>query len=182
MSGLNNYMNTFVKALGYTSKRLIEFIIYQSRWLLLPFYIGLVMAQGMYCYQFCIALWELAHHFTHLKDTEIMLVVLGLIDMTLIANLIKMIISGSYQSYVDKIQADDHLEKVSSGALKIKIGGVLVGVSLIHLLQAFINASQVSTREIVVKVVIHLVFVLSTFAMAYIEYLYCKSKSFESKH
>lgn len=175
-------MNTFIKALGYNAKRLIEFIIYQSRWLLLPFYIGLVMAQAMYCYQFCIALWELGQHFTHLKDTEIMLAVLGLIDITLIANLIKMIISGSYQSYVDKIPADDHLEKVSSGALKIKIGGVLVGVSLIHLLQAFINASQVSTREVVIKVVIHLVFVLSTVTMAYIEYLYCKSKSLDLKH
>jgi len=153
-------------------KRIVEFIIFQSRWLLVPFYVGLVIAQTLYCYQFCVSLWDIAHHFLTLKDTEIMLAILGLIDITMIANLIKMIISGSYQSFVDKI-SDDHSEKISSGLLKVKMGTSLIGVSSIHLLQAFINAEQISSREVVVKVGIHLVFLLSTVGLAYIDYLHC---------
>ena len=168
-------------------KRIVEFIIFQSRWLLVPFYVGLVIAQTLYCYQFCVSLWDMAYHFIHLKDTEIMLAILGLIDITMIANLIKMIISGSYQSFVDKID-NDHSEKMSSGLLKVKMGTSLIGVSSIHLLQAFINAAQTPTREIIIKVGIHMVFLISTVGLAYIDYLHCigakhlDSLSSESKH
>ena len=103
-----------------------------------------------------------------------MLAILGLIDITMIANLIKMIISGSYQSFVEKMP-NDHSEKMSSGMLKVKMGTSLIGVSSIHLLQAFINAAQISSREIIVKVGIHLVFLLSTVGLAYIDYLHCIS-------
>ena len=165
-------------------KRIVEFLIFQSRWLLVPFYLGLVVAQTLYCYQFCVSLWDMAHHFLQLKDTEIML---GLIDITMIANLIKMIISGSYQSFVDKL-SNDHSEKVSSGLLKVKMGTSLIGVSSIHLLQAFINASQVSNREVIIKVAIHCVFLFSTLGLAYIDYLHClgakaiESHDQETKH
>jgi uncharacterized protein (TIGR00645 family) len=109
-----------------------------------------------------------------------MLAVLTLIDITMIANLIKMIITGSYQSFVEKISFD-HLEKASSGVLKIKMGGSLIGVSSIHLLQSFINTSDVTTRDLVARIAIHLVFLMSTMGLAYIEYLHDMAKVAQSK-
>lgn len=104
-----------------------------------------------------------------------MLAVLGLIDITMIANLIKMIITGSYQSFVSKIENDD-TERVSSGYLKVKMGGSLVGVSSIHLLQAFINTSSVTPTELIAKCAIHLIFLVSTMGLSYIDYLHSVAK------
>jgi uncharacterized protein (TIGR00645 family) len=107
-----------------------------------------------------------------------MLVVLGLVDMAMVANLIKMIISGSYQTFVNRIAAD-HTEKVGSGLLKVKMGGSLVGISSIHLLAAFINAAGQTNRELKIKSAIHLIFLVSTIGLAVIDYLHVSSKKFE---
>ncbi len=109
-----------------------------------------------------------------MSETTLMLAVLTLIDITMIGNLIKMIITGSYQTFVEKITAD-HSEKVGSGLLKVKMGSSLVGVSSIHLLQSFINSSEQSNRELFVKVVIHMVFLLSTIGLSFIDFLHSKS-------
>lgn len=152
-------------------KRLIEKIIFQSRWILVLFYLGLIIAQILYCYKFCESLYELVCTFRHITEAELMLLVLGLIDITMIAGLIKMIISGSYQSFVNKL-SEDHSERVSSGLLKVKMGSSLIGVSSIHLLQTFINSTNAPLKEIVVKCSIHIIFVVSTVALAYVDYLH----------
>ena len=157
-------------------KKLIEGIIFQSRCLLIPFYFGLIIAQCIYCYKFGHSLYDLCITFPSMDETKLMLGVLALVDITMIANLLKMIISGSYQSFVEKI-SNDHLEKLSSGYLKVKIGTSLVGVSSIHLLQAFINAENVATHDLVAKCVIHLIFLVSTVGLAYIDYLHVHNKS-----
>lgn len=141
----------------------------------MPFYLGLIVAQAIYCFKFMESLWELCLHFQGMEETKLMLAVLGLIDIVMIANLIKMIISGSYQSFVEKIE-NDHMEKVSSGYLKVKMGGSLVGVSSIHLLQAFINSAQVSTREVVIKASIHIIFLISTVGLALIDHWHVQNK------
>lgn len=156
-------------------KDFVEGILYESRFLLVPFYLGLIVAQVIYCYKFTLSLWELCHSFRGMSETELMLAVLTLIDITMIANLIKMIISGSYQSFVEKMEKD-HSEKISSGYLKVKMGTSLIGVSSIHLLQAFINSAQVSTREIVVKSAIHLIFLISTIGLARVDYWHVQHK------
>ena len=156
-------------------KKLIENIVFNSRWLLVPFYIGLIIAQGFYCIKFAETVWEMCKSFHGLDETKLMLMVLTLIDITMIANLIKMIIGGSYQTLVEKIKFD-HSEKVGSGMLKVKMGSSLVGVSSIHLLQTFINSGVEPTRDIVVKCGIHIIFLVSTMGLAYIDYLHQLTK------
>jgi uncharacterized protein (TIGR00645 family) len=113
-----------------------------------------------------------------LSTSDVLLAVLELVDMVLIGNLIKMVVSGSYQSFIEKL-SNDHAEKVTSGALKIKMATSLVLVSAISLLQPFINTAGTPIRDIIIKVTLHLVFVTSAIGLAYIEYLHEKSKVFE---
>lgn len=154
-------------------KVFLEDTIFASRWLLLPFYLGLTIALAIYCFRFCLTLWELIINFHGMEENLVMLSVLTLIDITMVANLIKMIIIGSYHNFVEPIDAD-HTEKVSSGLLKVKMGSSLIGVSSIHLLQAFINSQSQTKRELFIKCSIHLIFVVSTVALAFIDYLHEK--------
>lgn len=165
------------------TQKVIEGIIFESRWVLVPFYLGLILAQVFYCYKFSVHVVDMVKDFHHMDETAIMFMMLTLIDMTMIANLIKMIISGSYQTFIAPLDYDN-LEKVGSGLLKVKMGGSLVGVSSIHLLQAFIHASSLSMREIVVKTIIHIVFLVSTMGMAYVDYLHSSlsKKAYEDIH
>ena len=119
---------------------------------------------------------EVIPHFWHLTDSEFLMVVLNLLDMLMVATLIKMIVSGSYQTFVEKVP-NNHTEKTTSGALKIKMGASLVGVSSINLLQTFIDPSTVTLRDIAVKCGIHIIFLISTLGLAYIEYLHDLGKS-----
>lgn len=117
-------------------------------------------------------------HFWSVSYSDVLLSVLELVDMVLIGNLIKMVISGSYQCFIEKL-ANDHAEKVTSGALKIKMATSLVMVSGINLLQPFINTAGTPIRDIVIKCLLHLVFLTSAVGLAYIEYLHEKGKTFE---
>jgi uncharacterized protein (TIGR00645 family) len=157
-------------------KDFVEGILCESRFLLVPFYLGLIVAQVIYCYKFGVSLVELTHNFRTMDETKTMLAVLTLIDITMIANLIKMIITGSYQSFVEKMEKD-HSEKISSGYLKVKMGGSLIGVSSIHLLQTFINSSEVNTRDVVIKCTIHLIFLISTIGLALIDHWHVHNKA-----
>ena len=93
----------------------------------------------------------------------------------MIANLIKIIITGSYQSFVEKVKEKDS-DYVGAGLLKVKMGGSLIGVSSIHLLQAFINTASLSDRDVIIKCSIHLLFIVSTIGLAFIDYLHYKTK------
>lgn len=152
-------------------KKFIESVIFNSRWVLVPFYLGLIIAQCFYCMKFCQNVWDLCRHFASMDEATLMMAVLTLIDITMLANLIKMIITGSYQTFVEKI-VSDHSEKVSSGLLKVKMGSSLIGVSSIHLLQSFINPAAQSDRELEIKCAIHIIFLISTIGLAYIDYLH----------
>jgi uncharacterized protein (TIGR00645 family) len=153
---------------------IVRDIVLKSKWVLVPFYFGLIVAQCFYCVKFVIALYEMTAHFMIFNENEMMLAVLGLIDITMIANLVKTIIGGSYYSFVEKIQSSS--ENISSGYLKVKIGMSLIGISSIHLLQAFINSSEMTNREIIVKCSIHVIFLVSTIGLAFIEFMHEKSK------
>lgn len=158
------------------AKKLIQFPIFESRWILYVFYIGLIAAQCCYCFKFCEQVIAVFSHFSTTNESEFLVVILTLLDMVMIANLIKMIVAGSYQTFIEKLD-NDHSEKVTSGALKIKMGSSLVGVSGINLLQTFINPSSISTRDIILKCAIHLIFLISAMGLAYIEFLHDKGKS-----
>jgi uncharacterized protein (TIGR00645 family) len=156
---------------------LIRKVVINSKWLLIPFYLGLIIAQVFYCIKFVESVFTLSHNFMHYNENEMMLAVLSLIDVIMIANLVRIIITGSYNAFVDKFK--DSSENISSGYLKVKIGMSLVGVSSIHLLQAFINSNGIDNREIIVKCSIHLVFLISTIGLAFVDYLHQKTKTFK---
>jgi len=157
----------------------IQKLIKNSKWLLVPFYIGLIFSQIFYCIKFVESVYGLGLHFWKYDENEMMLAVLSLVDIVMIANLVRIIITGSYHAFVEKM--NDSTENISSGYLKVKIGMSLIGVSSIHLLQAFINSSANTNREVIVKCSIHLVFLVSTIGMSIVEYMHQKSKTFEKE-
>lgn len=123
-------------------------IIFSSRWLQAPLYLGLIIAQGVYVYHFIIELIHLLKDLTHVTENEIMLIVLGLIDVVMISNLLIMVIVGGYETFVSRLELDDHpdipewLSHVNVNTMKIKLALALVGISSIHLLKTFINMEQ----------------------------------------
>jgi uncharacterized protein (TIGR00645 family) len=170
-------------------------LIFMSRWLQLPLYLGLILAQCVYVYAF----WtELVHligaalgnhtaleHIlqavtiegtvqpTRLNETTIMLVVLGLIDVVMISNLLIMVIVGGYETFVSRMNLEQHpdqpewLSHVNASVLKVKLGTAIIGISSIHLLKTFINASAYDPKTLTAQTVIHVVFLLSALAIAY---------------
>ena len=151
--------------------------IFMSRWLQAPLYIGLIVAQGVYVYHFMLELWHLVSHAGTLKEAEIMLIILGLIDVVMIANLLVMVIVGGWETFVSRLELEHHpdqpewLSHVNAGVLKAKLATAIVGISSIHLLQTFINAPSLDEKTMLWQTVIHLTFVASALAIAYTERL-----------
>jgi uncharacterized protein (TIGR00645 family) len=150
----------------------MEAFIFWSRWLQAPLYLGLIVAQGVYVYQFMIELVHLVGGAGNLGEAQIMLIVLGLIDVVMVANLLVMVIIGGYETFVSRLDLDNHpdqpewLSHVNAGVLKVKLATALIGISSIHLLKTFINAEQLSDRVIIAQAGIHALFLLSAIAIA----------------
>jgi uncharacterized protein (TIGR00645 family) len=163
--------------LGQTIKTFIEEIIFNVRWMLIPFYLGLIFV--LFLYAFAFAKQVLGMFSMQSITTEsMMLVVLGAVDVVMIANLVKMIISGSYNSFVSKTHGYQN-ENASSGMLKVKMSMSIIGVSSIHLLQSFVEAPHISTEVITKQLIIHGTFIVGTLCMAVIEYLHIKGDAIE---
>jgi uncharacterized protein (TIGR00645 family) len=148
-------------------------MIFVSRWLQAPLYLGLIVAQCVYVYHFLIELWHLLGKATHIKETEIMLTVLGLIDVVMIANLLIMVIVGGYETFVSRLNLEGHpdqpewLSHVNAGVLKVKLATALIGISSIHLLKTFIEAERVPQHVIYSQIGLHMTFVLSALLLAF---------------
>lgn len=147
-------------------------MMFWSRWLQAPLYMGLIVAQGVYVYHFLHELWHLVLHTTKLSEADIMLVVLGLIDVVMIANLLVMVIVGGYETFVSRLRLEAHPDKpewlshVNAGVLKVKLAMALIGISSVHLLKSFINAPNMTETTLKWQVIIHITFLLSALAMA----------------
>jgi uncharacterized protein (TIGR00645 family) len=169
--------------------------MFASRWLQLPLYLGLILAQCVYVFHFWVELKDLVlaamgnedalqHIFQavavpgaplpdKLNETTIMLVVLGLIDVVMISNLLIMVIVGGYETFVSRMYLEDHpdqpewLSHVNASVLKTKLAMAIIGISSIHLLKTFINAASYTEKVLVAQTVIHTVFLLSAMAIAY---------------
>jgi uncharacterized protein (TIGR00645 family) len=174
-------------------------IIFASRWLQLPLYIGLIAAQAVYVFHFWIelvhlleaafgsqnALRELVSSIgykatapvTSLNETIIMLVVLALIDVVMISNLLIMVIVGGYETFVSRMNLEGHpdqpewLSHVNASVLKVKLATAIIGISSIHLLKTFINADNYTDKVLIAQTAIHIVFLLSAIAIAYTDKL-----------
>jgi uncharacterized protein (TIGR00645 family) len=159
-------------------------LIFSSRWLQLPLYIGLIVAQCVYVILFLKELWHLVLGSFKFSEQEIMLVVLGLIDVVMISNLLIMVIVGGYETFVSRLELHRHpdqpewLSHVNASVLKIKLAMAIIGISSIHLLRTFIYAGQLGKPEasftvesVMWQAIIHSVFVLSAIGIAYVEKL-----------
>ena len=119
-------------------------LIFASRWLQLPLYLGLILAQCVYVFLFGKELWHLLSHSVSMGEQQIMLIVLGLIDVVMISNLLVMVIVGGYETFVSRLRLEGHpdqpewLSHVNASVLKVKLAMAIIGISSIHLLKTFI--------------------------------------------
>ena len=169
-------------------------IIFASRWLQLPLYLGLIAAQAVYVFHFWVELVHLLEAVfgnqhalqtlinsigyktdapvTTLNETIIMLVVLGLIDVVMISNLLIMVIVGGYETFVSRLNLEGHpdqpewLDHVNASVLKVKLATAIIGISSIHLLKTFINAANYDEKVLIWQTIIHIAFLLSAMAIA----------------
>jgi uncharacterized protein (TIGR00645 family) len=155
----------------------LGYFMFLSRWLQVPLYLGLIVAQGVYVWHFLLELWHLVVDTGagQLDETDIMLVVLGLVDVVMIANLLIMVIVGGYETFVSRIRLDGHpdqpewLSHVNANVLKVKLATAIIGISSIHLLKTFIDADKHDADTMLWQTVIHLAFVASAVALAWID-------------
>jgi uncharacterized protein (TIGR00645 family) len=153
--------------------------IFASRWLQAPLYIGLIVAQAVYVLQFVRELVHLVEMVTvkNIAETEIMLIVLGLIDVVMISNLLVMVIVGGWETFVSRLELEAHpdqpewLSHVNAGVLKVKLATAIIGISSIHLLKTFINAANYDEKTLMWQTIIHLAFLVSALAIAWTEKL-----------
>lgn len=161
----------------------MEYFIFWSRWLQAPLYLGLIVAQGVYVYQFMHELGILVTKTGALSETEVLLIVLGLIDVVMIANLLTMVIIGGYETFVSRLDLESHpdqpewLSHVNAGVLKVKLAIALISISSIHLLRTFINAPQMEDRVVIIQVAIHVAFLISALAIAWTDRIMIQSLS-----
>ena len=174
--------------------------IFFSRWLQVPLYLGLILAQGVYVFHFWVELVHLveaafgnttaltalidgmgyvfpAGQGPKLTETVIMLAVLALIDVVMISNLLIMVIVGGYETFVSRMNLEGHpdepewLSHVNASVLKVKLGTAIIGISSIHLLKSFISAANMKPEVLMWQTIIHMAFLLSAIAIAYTDKL-----------
>src|SRR5512139_3102742 len=179
--------------------RPLPHLIFMSRWLQLPLYLGLIVAQGVYVWHFWVELVHLveaafgnqaalaqivaavtppgqvASTAKTPSETVIMLVVLGLIDVVMISNLLIMVIVGGYETFVSRMRLESHpdqpewLSHVNASVLKVKLATAIIGISSIHLLKTFINAAAYDEKTLLWQTLIHIAFLLSAMSIAAVD-------------
>ncbi len=155
------------------SQNLLGRIVFASRWLQLPIYLGLIVVQAIYAYKFIKSLWHLVVNLGGMDENTIMLTVLSLIDVVMIANLLIMVLIGGYETFVSRLRVEDHpdqpewLSHVNASVLKVKLSMAIISISSIHLLQTFINAANLPEKQMMWQLLLHLGFLVSALAIAY---------------
>jgi len=185
-------------------------IMFASRWLQFPLYLGLILAQCVYVFHFWVELKDLimaafgneaalkhildavsvpgAVRPDRLNETTIMLVVLGLIDVVMISNLLIMVIIGGYETFVSRMNLEGHpdqpewLSHVNASVLKTKLAMAIIGISSIHLLKTFISAEAYTPKVLIAQTVIHTVFLFSALAIAYTDRIMTGTQNQNKSH
>ena len=160
----------------------LPMLVFSSRWLQVPLYLGLIVAQCVYVGLFLKELWHLVSHAVDFGEQQIMLIVLGLIDVVMISNLLVLVIVGGYETFVSRLGLRGHpdepewLSHVNAGVLKVKLAMAIIGISSIHLLKTFIEAGAIGTAGarlseagVMWQTIIHSVFILSAMGIAAID-------------
>lgn len=168
----------------YSTTGFFPKLIFSSRWLQLPLYLGLIVAQCAYVFLFLKELVHLITGVASLGEQQIMLIVLGLIDVVMISNLLVMVIVGGYETFVSRLRLDGHpdqpewLSHVNATVLKVKLAMAIIGISSIHLLKTFIEAGNIGTPNakfteegVMWQTIIHMAFIASAIGIAYTDLL-----------
>ena len=158
-------------------ERFIENAMYATRWLLAPIYIGLSLGLLALALKFFQEVFHVIPNVFSMAESELILVLLSLIDMALVGGLLVMVMLSGYENFVSQLNVDkgdeklDWLGKMDSGSLKMKVAASIVAISSIHLLRMFMDAQQLKSEQLMWYVIIHLTFVFSAFAMGYLDKL-----------
>jgi uncharacterized protein (TIGR00645 family) len=156
-------------------ERTIESLLYASRWMLAPIYLGLSVGLVLLGIKFFEEVLHALPSVLALKETELVLLILSLVDMALVGGLLVMVMLSGYENFISSIDIKEGQEKLAwlgkldSGSLKQKVAASIVAISSIHLLQAFMNAQRISNDKLMWYVIIHLTFVLSALGMALVD-------------
>ena len=164
-------------------ERSLERVLFASRWLMAPFYLGLIVVVGLLLYTFVAELVHFVEGIASTKETDVILGVLTMIDLSLAANLLLIVIFSGYENFVSRIDiAEEHerppwMGTVDFSGLKLKLIASIVAISGIHLLKAFMNVGNITERDLLWMVVIHLTFVLSGVLLALMDLINAKAKA-----
>jgi len=168
-------------------EHVFEVAVFSSRWIQAPLYGGLIVAELLYAYKFLIELWDMVLHIHKMEETVFMLGVLGLIDVTMVANLLTMVIIGGYATFVSKLDLETHpdrpewLTHVDPGTIKIKLAASLIGISSIHLLKSFVDIANENPEHIKWKIFIHMTFLGSAILLAWTDKIMLKDKKHDPR-
>lgn len=162
-------------------EKLIETLMYRSRWLLAPIYLGLSLGLIALSIKFFQEAWHLLSHVFTLAEADIVLIILSLIDLAMVGGLLVMVMISGYENFVSQLDVKDGDEKLSwlgtmdSSSLKMKVAASIVAISSIHLLKIFMNADNIQNDKLMWYMILHMAFVLSAVAMGGLDYFMRKS-------
>jgi len=156
-------------------ERAVEKIIFSSRWLQVPLYLGLVAVLAMLSVKFVLELVHLSADIWTMGESKVVIAVLTLVDVVMVANLIVMVVISGYENFVSRLdlgEAEDKLSwfgKLDAGSLKIKLASSIVAISSIHLLKAFLDVNEIANDKLVMLIAIHVTFIASALLLAYLD-------------
>ncbi|OPA97426.1 hypothetical protein BFW87_06970 [Pseudomonas fluorescens] len=158
-------------------ERFIENTMYASRWLLAPIYLGLSLGLLILALKFFQEIIHVIPNVFTMLEADVILLLLSLIDMALVGGLLVMVMISGYENFVSQLDIDDNKEKLNwlgtmdSSSLKMKVAASIVAISSIHLLRIFMDDKNVDPQHLMWYVIIHMTFVISAFAMGYLDKL-----------
>lgn len=167
----------FSQAVWDSMERFIENTMYAARWLLAPIYLGLSLGLLILAIKFFQEIIHVIPNIFSLLESEVILLLLSLIDMALVGGLLVMVMISGYENFVSQLDIDENKEKLNwlgtmdSSSLKMKVAASIVAISSIHLLRIFMDAKNVDPQHLMWYVIIHMTFVISAFAMGYLDKL-----------
>jgi uncharacterized protein (TIGR00645 family) len=156
-------------------ERGIEWILYSSRWLLAPLYVGLAVVLVAFVYRFGVETLHLFGAALAATESDLILASLALVDLVLVASLLLMVLISGYENFVSKIELEGTQEKLSwfgkldAGSLKVKVASSIVAISAIHLLRVFLNIQDVPNDKVILLIAVHITFVVSAVLMGWLD-------------
>jgi len=158
-------------------EHMIERVLFASRWLLVPLYFGLALLLMLFSVYFARELWQLALRATSLREKDVIVASLGLIDLSLIGGLIVMVMLSGYENFVSRLDIEktersiSWLGKLDTGSLKLKVSASIVAISAVQLLKVYMEADTVPDDKLFWMTVIHLTFVASALFLAVMDWV-----------